>query len=185
MIFTETRLKGAFIIEIEKLEDPRGFFARSWCQHEFQEHGLNPCLAQCDISYNQKRGTLRGMHYQLPPYAEAKLVRCTRGSIYDVIIDLRPESETFCDWLGIELSAQNYRMLYVPERFAHGFITLEDDTEVFYQMSEFYNPGSSRGVRYNDQLFQIDWPIQISAISPKDQYLEDSKLADFALIPLD
>src|SRR5688500_11400400 len=142
MIFTETDLKGAYIIEPEKLEDERGFFARTWCAREFEEHGLNPRLAQCNISYNHKKGTLRGMHFQAKPYEEAKLVRCTIGAIYDVIIDLRPQSPTYTQWTAVELTADNHRMLYVPEGFAHGFQTLMDQTEVFYQMSNLYNPQS-------------------------------------------
>ncbi|HZS44670.1 MAG TPA: dTDP-4-dehydrorhamnose 3,5-epimerase family protein, partial [Blastocatellia bacterium] len=135
MIFTETSLKGAYIIEPELLEDERGFFARVWCQKEFEDHGLNPRLAQCSISFNKRKGTLRGMHYQAKPFEEAKLVRCTRGAIYDVIVDLRPESESRYKWFACELTEQNRRMLYVPEGFAHGFQTLEDNTEVFYQIS--------------------------------------------------
>ncbi|MCK5398353.1 MAG: dTDP-4-dehydrorhamnose 3,5-epimerase family protein, partial [Thermoplasmata archaeon] len=140
MIFTETRLKGAFIIDIEPIEDDRGFFARSWCRNEFEKHGLNPDLVQCNISFNKKKGTLRGMHYQTAPHEESKLVRCTRGSLFDVIIDLREDSGTYKKWFGIELSAENRRMIYMPGGFAHGFQTLEDNTEVFYQMTEFYYP---------------------------------------------
>src|SRR5665648_637609 len=140
MRFTETRLKGAFIIEPERLEDERGFFARTFCQKEFEAHGLNPRIVQCNISYNKHKGTLRGMHYQVVPMAEAKLVSCTRGAIYDVIIDLRPESPTYCQWFAEELNAENRKMIYIPESFAHGFQTLEGETEVFYQMSEFYSP---------------------------------------------
>jgi dTDP-4-dehydrorhamnose 3,5-epimerase len=149
MIFTETRLKGAFIIEPEKLDDERGFFARTYCQKEFKDHGLNPVVAQCNISFNRVKGTLRGLHYQIAPYEEAKLVYCTKGAIYDVIIDLRASSLTFKKWFGVDLTAENRRMLYIPEGFAHGFQTLEDDTEVFYQMSEFYNPEYARGIRWN------------------------------------
>lgn len=153
MLFTPTKLKGAFLIELEKLEDERGFFARSWCRQEFEAHGLNPRLAQCNISFNTKKGTLRGMHYQAKPFEEAKLVRCTSGSIYDVIVDLRSDSPTCFQWIGVELAAPclkltaPYRMLYVPEGFAHGFLTLEDNTEIFYQMSEFYAPEVARGIR--------------------------------------
>ncbi len=158
MIFTETKLKGAFIIEPERIEDERGFFARTFCQKELEAHGLNPQLVQCNISSNNKRGTLRGMHYQVAPYEEAKLVSCIRGAIYDVIIDLRSNSPTHCQWFAVELSAENYKMLYVPEGFPHGFQTLEDNTEVFYQMSEFYHPECSRGVRWDDPTFGIKWP---------------------------
>lgn len=168
MIFTETELKGAFIIEIDPHEDERGFFARSWCENEFKEHGLNPRLAQCNISFNKKRGTLRGMHYQAEPYPEAKLVRCTMGAIYDVIIDLRKDSPTFKRWAAVELTAQNRRALYVPEGFAHGFQTLEDNTEVFYQMSEFYHPECARGVRWDDPAFGVEWRLPVSGSSLRD-----------------
>lgn len=172
MIFIETRLKGAYIIELEKVEDERGFFARSWCQKEFETHGLNPNLVQCNISYNKIKGTLRGMHYQVAPYKEAKLVRCTRGAIYDVIIDLRPNSKTFKQWIAEELNAKSHEMLYIPEGFAHGFQTLEDDTEVFYQMSEFYYQEYARGVRWNDPAFSIGWPIKPSIINQKDRFYD-------------
>jgi dTDP-4-dehydrorhamnose 3,5-epimerase len=172
MIFTETKLKGAYIIELEKLEDERGFFARTFCQDEFRKHGLNPCIAQCNISYNKKKGTLRGMHYQAKPYEEAKLVSCIQGSIYDVIIDLREDSETYCQWFAVELSTLNSQ-LYVPEGFAHGFQTLEDGTTVFYQMSEFYHPESSRGVRWDDPKFKIYWPLLNPIISVKDRIIND------------
>jgi dTDP-4-dehydrorhamnose 3,5-epimerase len=173
MIFKETRLKGAYIIELEPLADERGFFAHSFCRKEFEEKGLNPNVAQSSISYNKKRGTLRGMHYQTAPYEEAKLVRCTKGAIYDVIIDLRPGSPTYCQWFAVELSAENYKMLYVPEGFAHGFQTIEDDTVVNYQLSEFYHPDSARGVRWNDPAFGIKWPIEPTVISEKDQNTPD------------
>lgn len=169
MIFTEAKLRGAFIIEPERLEDERGFFARSFCQREFEDHGLNPKVAQCNISFNQKRGTLRGMHYQAPPYQEEKLVRCTKGAIYDVIIDLRPDSPTFKRWVAADLTAENRRMIYVPVGFAHGFQTLEDETEVFYQMSEFYHPECARGVRCDDPAFGINWPVEESIISFSDK----------------
>lgn len=168
MKFIETKLKGACIIEPERLEDERGFFARSFCQNEFEAHGLNPRVVQCNISYNKREGTLRGMHYQVAPMAEAKLVRCTRGAIYDVIIDLRPESPTYCQWVPVELTADNRCMLYIPEGFAHGFQTLEDDTEVFYQMSEFYTPDCVRGVRWDDPAFGIEWHLSNRIISKKD-----------------
>jgi dTDP-4-dehydrorhamnose 3,5-epimerase len=168
--FTETQLKGAYIIEPELIRDERGFFARSWCQKEFTERGLNPNLVQCNISFNLKKGTLRGMHYQAKPYEEAKLVRCTMGAIYDVIIDLRPESPTFKQWVAVELTAENRKMLYIPEGMAHGFQTLVDNTEVFYQMSEFYHPESATGVRWDDPIFRIIW-LETSSmiISEKDK----------------
>jgi len=177
MIFKETSLKGAYIIEIEPLEDERGFFARSFCQKEFEEHGLNPRIAQCNISYNKKKGTLRGMHYQITPYQEAKLVCCTKGAIYDVIIDLRKDSPTLKQWIAVELTAENHRMLYVPEGFAHGFQTLKDDTVVFYQMSEFYHPECAQGVRWDDSTFGIEWPLPNPILSDKDRgYLDFGKV---------
>lgn len=169
MIFTETKLKGAFIIDIEAIEDERGFFARSWCREEFAAHGLNPQLAQCNISFNQKKGTLRGMHYQKPPHEEAKLVRCTMGAVFDVIIDLRPDSSTHKQWVGEELTAQNRRILYIPEGFAHGFLTLKDDTEVFYQMSTEYVSESASGICWDDPAFNIFWPEKPQIISQRDQ----------------
>ena len=171
MIFTETKLKGAFVIDLEPIQDDRGLFARTWCKKEFVAHGLNPDLVQCNISFNKKRGTLRGMHYQAAPYEEAKLVRCTMGAIYDVIIDLRKESETFMRWLSCELTAKNRKMLYVPKGFAHGFQTLEDNTEVFYQMSELYHPDYAQGIRWNDPTIGIKWPSQNLIISHKDNNL--------------
>jgi dTDP-4-dehydrorhamnose 3,5-epimerase len=168
MQFVKTHLPGAYEILLEPHCDERGFFARSWCQREFAERGLNPRLVQCNISFNAHKGTLRGMHYQAAPHAEAKLVRCTRGSIYDVIIDLRADSPTYKKWVAITLTAHNRRMLYIPEGCAHGFITLEDDTEVFYQMSEFYEPQSARGVRWNDPAFGIPWPVEVEVISERD-----------------
>ena len=168
MNFGETKLRGAYIVELETLEDERGFFARSYCREEFEEHGLVPGVVQANLSFNGQMGTIRGMHYQIAPHEEAKLVRCTRGSLYDVIIDLKPHSSTYMQWFGIELTAANYRMLYVPENFAHGFQTLEDNTEVTYQVSESYHPTAERGVRYNDPAFGIRWPIPASVISEKD-----------------
>lgn len=169
MRFAEARLAGALVIDIEPREDERGFFARSWCEEEFRAQGLNPRLVQCNISHNKKRGTVRGMHYQVKPYEEAKLVRCTRGAIFDVIVDLRPTSPTFREWIGVELTADNHRMLYVPEGSAHGFQTLVDSTEVLYQMSEFYHPECARGVLWNDPVFGIEWPIRDGVtISPRD-----------------
>ena len=168
MVFKETKLKGAYVVELEPKEDERGFFARSWCQREFQTHGLNSCLVQCNISFNRKKGTLRGMHFQSAPHREAKLVRCTMGTVYDVIIDLRPQSPTYKQWTAIELNAANRKMLYIPEGFAHGFQTLEDNTEVFYQMSEFYHPELSLGIRWNDPMFEIRWPLPNPIMSNKD-----------------
>ncbi len=180
MIFTGLQLQGAFTIDPEALEDERGFFARTWCHREFEAHGLNPRLVQCSISFNKKRGTLRGMHYQVKPYQEAKLVRCCRGAIYDVIIDLRPDSLTFKRWQAFELTADSRRMLYVPEGFAHGFQTLEDKTEVFYQMSEFYAPECARGLRWNDPAFGIRWPSGDLIISERDRSYPDFTLSDYA-----
>jgi dTDP-4-dehydrorhamnose 3,5-epimerase len=168
MIFTETKLKGAYLIDVDKHEDERGFFARAWCVDEFEKHGLNQRLVQCNISFNKKRGTLRGMHYQTVPYEEAKLVRCTMGALYDVIIDLRSDSPTFKEWFSVELTAQNHRALYVPEGLAHGFQTLVDHTEMFYQMSEFFHPECARGVRWDDPTFGIVWPFPNPIISNKD-----------------
>ncbi len=168
MIFTETELKGAFLIDVEKMEDHRGFFARTWCRNEFEERGLNAHVAQANVSYNRKMGTLRGMHYQEAPFEESKLVRCTRGAAYDVIIDLRPDSPTCRKWFGVELTPDNYRMIYVPEGFAHGFQTLEDNTEIVYQVTQLYVPGAERGVRWNDPAFNIRWPREVQVISSKD-----------------
>jgi dTDP-4-dehydrorhamnose 3,5-epimerase len=168
MIFHETKLKGAYIIDPEKREDERGFFARSWCQREFEQHGLVSEAVQANISFNRKKGTLRGMHYQAAPHEETKLVRCTRGAIYDVIIDVREDSPTYRDWIGVELTAGNYRMLYVPKGFAHGFQTLADDAEVVYQVTQFYTPGAERGIRWDDPAIRIDWPLAVQSISDKD-----------------
>jgi dTDP-4-dehydrorhamnose 3,5-epimerase len=173
MIFTETKLNGAYVIEIKKLEDVRGFFSRVWCKNELEAYGLISDIAQINTSYSKKRGTLRGMHYQVEPNKENKIIRCTKGAIYDVIIDLRPKSPTYKKWLGIELTAENYKMLYVPEDFAHGFQTLEDDTEVVYQVSQFYSPQSEQGVRYNDSAFGIRWPIDVRVITDKDKNWAD------------
>jgi dTDP-4-dehydrorhamnose 3,5-epimerase len=172
MKFSETKLKGVFEIDLEPMSDERGFFARSWCRTEFETHGLNPNLAQCNISFNARKGTLRGMHYQEAPYGECKLVRCTRGALYDVAVDLRPESPTFRNWISTILSAGNRRALFIPEGCAHGFQTLEDDTEVFYQMSEFYKPGLGRGVRWDDPAFRIQWPLEVQVVSGRDQGYE-------------
>jgi len=173
MIFEPAKLSGAYLIQMERLSDERGFFARAWCQREFEEHGLNPRLVQCNVSYNKKQGTLRGMHYQVAPYKEAKLVRCTSGAIYDVIIDLRPASPTFLQHIGVTLTADERTMLYVPEGFAHGFLTLVDNSEIFYQMSEFYAPEAAQGVRWNDPCFAIDWPMPVQVISQRDATYAD------------
>ncbi len=173
MIFTETRLRGAFIIDPERLEDERGFFARTWCQREFETHGLGTQWVQCNISFNHTKGILRGMHYQQAPYEESKLVRCTMGATYDVIIDLRPDSPTFKQHVAVSLSAQNRRMLYVPVGFAQGFLTLEDNTEVLYYMSEFYAPDYAAGVRWNDPVFGIQWPSDVMVISERDRHHPD------------
>lgn len=168
MKFHDADLTGACIIELEKLEDERGFFARIWCQKEFEDHGLVARVVQANTSFNIRAGTLRGMHYQLAPVQETKLIRCTRGALYDVIIDLRPGSTTYKRWTAVELTASNYRMLYVPADFAHGFITLEDNTEAIYLVSEFYTPGAEGGLRWNDPEFGIEWPRPVEVISEKD-----------------
>ncbi len=168
MKFIETGLAGACVIEIERQEDERGFFARTFCGNEFAAHGLHPAFVQCNVSFNARKGTLRGMHFQQKPHEEAKLVRCIRGAIYDVIVDIRPGSPTFKRWAAFELTAENRKMLYVPEGFAHGFQTLEDDTEVFYQMSETYHPGLAHGVRWNDPAFAIRWPVADPIVSRRD-----------------
>jgi dTDP-4-dehydrorhamnose 3,5-epimerase len=173
VIFTPLSLEGAHLVDIEKREDERGFFARSWCEREFAAQGLNPRLVQCDLSFSARRGTLRGMHYQVQPWEEAKLVRCTAGSIYDVIVDIRPNSRTRGQHFGIVLTPSSYRMLYVPEGFAHGFLTLGDNTEVFYQMSEFYAPEYARGFRWDDPTFGIDWPAEVLVISNNDRNYPD------------
>ncbi len=173
MNFTETKLKGAFIIDLKQIEDHRGFFALSWSRRDFEEHGLNPEVVQCNLSFNRRSGTVRGMHWQEQPHAQAKLVRCTRGALHDAIIDLRPGSPTFRQWVGVELSAANRRMLFVPTGFAHGFQTLEDDTEISYQMSAYYHPASERGVRWNDPAFGLTWPREVTVISPRDRDCPD------------
>jgi dTDP-4-dehydrorhamnose 3,5-epimerase len=169
MIFTETPLKGAFVIEPEPVHDERGMFARVWCLKEFEAHGLGATWVQSSLSLNIRRGTLRGMHYQVAPHEEVKLVRCTAGAVYDVIVDLRPESATYCCSFGVTLSAENRRTLYIPRRFAHGFLTLMDNSEVFYQMSEFHSPASARGFRWDDPGFNIKWPEPVSIMSEKDR----------------
>ena len=168
MKFIETRLMGAYVIEPQLLEDERGYFARVYCENEFLAQGLQPQVRQCNISRNREKGTLRGFHYQCQPHAESKLIRCVRGAIYDVIIDLRRNSPTYAGWFAIELSEENRKQLYVPEDFAHGFLTLADETEVFYQMSAFYEPQASRGIRFNDPAFNVVWPYPIHMISDKD-----------------
>jgi dTDP-4-dehydrorhamnose 3,5-epimerase len=169
MIFTETKLKGAFIIDVERREDSRGFFSRAFCQHEFAAHGLKPVIAQANVAFNRKAGTLRGMHFQFPPVAETKLVRCTRGAILDIIVDLRPESSTYLQHIAVELNEDNSRALYVPERFAHGYQALRDKTETSYQVGEFYTPGSEGGLVYSDPRLGLEWPLPVSVISDKDQ----------------
>ena len=176
MIFTETKLKGAFIIDIKRLEDERGFFARSWCQNEFEAAGLVPRIVQSNISLNIKKGTVRGMHFQTSPFEETKVVRCTKGVIVDIIVDLRPESPTHKQWISVELTENNHRMLYVPHRFGHGFQTLTETAEVFYQVSQFYSPEHASGVRYNDPAFNIQWPLEPTTISPNDRNWPDYKL---------
>jgi dTDP-4-dehydrorhamnose 3,5-epimerase len=169
VIFGPTPIGGAFAIEIERVEDERGFFARTFCQEEFRSHGLDPCVAQCGVSFSERRGTLRGMHLQAEPHAEAKLVRCTRGAIYDVILDLRDESSTHGNWWALELRPSDGRQLYVPEGVAHGFQTLEPDTEVSYQMSHPYVPDAAIGVRWDDPAFGIEWPLEVAAMSAADR----------------
>ncbi len=169
MIFTETPLKGAYVIELKKMGDDRGFFARFFCKNEFADHGLNNEIVQINNSLSADKGTLRGMHYQLVPKAEDKVVRCINGSLYDVIIDIREDSDTFKQWFGIELSAENRKMLFVPKGFAHGFLTLKENTEAFYLVTEFYGPEYERGIRWNDPEFNIQWPIEPCIISEKDQ----------------
>lgn len=174
MLFNETEIPGTFIVDLEPREDERGFFARAWCRREFEEQGLSGRLVQCNISFNHRSGTLRGLHYQAPPSEEAKLVRCTRGAVFDVIVDLRQDSPTFKSWAGIELTAENRRALYVPEGFAHGYQTLVDATETLYQVSEFYSPEAERGVRWDDPAFGIVWPIAgTRIISEKDRSWPD------------
>ena len=169
MIFVETELHGAYIIELERREDHRGFFARAFCQKEFADHGLKPIIAQANIASNRKKGTLRGMHFQFPPVAETKLVRCTRGAIVDMIVDLRPESPTYLRHIAVELSADNQRALYVPERFAHGYQVLRDNTDTSYQVGEFYTPNAESGLRHDDPRLGLKWPLPVSVISSKDQ----------------
>jgi dTDP-4-dehydrorhamnose 3,5-epimerase len=169
VIFTETKLKGAFVIDLERREDQRGFFARAFCQNEFRAHGLKPVIAQANIASTRKKGTMRGLHFQYPPAAETKLVRCTRGAILDVIVDLRPESATYLQHISVELNEDNQRALYVPERFAHSYLTLRDDTDTSYHVGEFYTPEAEGGLLYNDPRLGLKWPMPITTISEKDQ----------------
>ena len=169
MIFRETKLPGTFEISLEPRSDERGFFARCWCQEEFESHNLSSAIVQCSISFNSRKGTLRGIHYQASPHAEAKVVRCTTGAIYDVVVDLREDSPTYKDWIAVVLTAEKRNMVYVPEGCGHAFLTLNDETEVLYQMSEFYRPEAARGVRWNDPAFQIVWPAPVEVISERDQ----------------
>ena len=169
MIFTETKLKGAFIIDLERRADSRGFFARGFCQKEFEAHGLRPTIAQANVAHNIRKGTLRGLHFQFPPAAETKLIRCTRGAILDVIVDLRPEGSTYLQHIEVELNEDNQRALYVPERFAHGYQTLRDNTDTSYQTGEFYTPSAESGLRYNDPKLSLNWPLPVSVISDRDQ----------------
>lgn len=173
MIFTETKLRGTYVVELEKRGDNRGFFARAWCQKEFQARGLPTKLAQCNVSWNERKGTLRGMHRQIAPHEECKLIRCTRGSIYAVMLDLRSDSLTFRQWLATELTEWNHKSLWVPGGFAVGYQTLEDNTEILYLISEFYAPQSENGIRYDDAAFAIEWPLKVTAISDKDKSWPD------------
>ena len=169
MIFTETELAGAFIVDLERHKDNRGFFARVFCQNEFVTHGLKPLVAQANIGSNQRRGTVRGMHFQFPPAAETKYVRCVRGAVLDIIVDLRPESPTYLRHVAVELSATNQRGIYIPERFAHGYQTLEDDTDTLYMVGEFYTPGVEGGLRHDDPALGLSWPLPVEVISEKDR----------------
>jgi dTDP-4-dehydrorhamnose 3,5-epimerase len=169
VIFTETKLRGAFVVDLERREDSRGFFARAFCQHEFQTHGLKPLIAQANVAHNRKKGTIRGMHFQYPPAAETKLVRCTRGAILDIIVDMRPESDTYLQHVAVELDEDNQRALYVPERFAHGYQALRDDTDTSYQVGEFYTPSAEGGLMYNEPRLKLDWPLPVTVVSDKDK----------------
>lgn len=179
MKFSPGSLAGAFVIEAERHHDERGYFARIWCEREFREHGLDPIAVQSSVSYNRAKGTLRGMHFQRPPSAETKLVRCVRGAMYDVIVDVRPGSKTFLQWMGVELTAENGRMLYVPKGFAHGFQTLIDGTEVVYQMSAFYAPETAGGFRWDDPRVGIVWPSDERIISDRDRGYPELDLSRF------
>jgi dTDP-4-dehydrorhamnose 3,5-epimerase len=169
MEFIETSLSGAYLVRLKKIQDERGYFARGWCREEFLQHGLNPQMVQLNVGFSHQRGTVRGLHYQLAPHGEAKYVRCTRGAIYDVIIDLREGSPTARQWFGIELTPENGSMLYAPEGFAHGYQTLQDDTEMYYMTTAMYAPTAARGVRYNDPAFGVRWPLPVSLISEADR----------------
>jgi dTDP-4-dehydrorhamnose 3,5-epimerase len=173
MQFRETKIRGAYLIELDKKADERGFFARSWCQEEFESRGLSSRIVQCNIGFSPKMGTVRGIHYQQAPHADAKVVRCCRGAIYDVIVDVRPESATYGEWNAVELTAESHTMMYIPEGLGHGYQTLRDDTEILYQTSEFYHPESAVGIRYNDPAFEIDWPLPVACISQGDTSLPD------------
>ena len=173
MVITETKLKGAFLIELDYFKDDRGLFAPVWSHRDFAAAGMTASFIESNLSFNEKKGTLRGMHYQLPPNEQVKLVRCTRGRIYDVIIDLRPNSPTFKQWYAVEMSADNYLMLYVPGEFAHGYLSLDDQTEVFYQTSSYYEPAQGRGVRWNDPAFDIYWPTEPLIMLDRDREYED------------
>ncbi|MGA2606305.1 MAG: dTDP-4-dehydrorhamnose 3,5-epimerase [Terriglobia bacterium] len=177
MVFVETKLEGVYIIEVEKREDDRGFFARTFCQHEFEARGLNPRVAQCSTSFNKRKGTLRGLHYQVAPYGEVKVVRCTAGAIYDVAVDLRPDSLTYKQWVAAELTEDNRRALYIPVGCAHGFQTLVDDAEVYYQISEFYHREAAKGVRWDDPAFGVQWPLRKGPIVSE----RDRSYADYSL----
>lgn len=169
MIYRETGLPGALVIDPERIEDERGFFARTWCREEFERRGLKNGIAQCSVSFNRRRGTVRGVHYQAAPHEEVKLVRCTRGAIFDVIVDLRAGSPTYRRWFGVELNDENRLLLYVPEGFAHGFQTLVDNAEVFYQITPEYAPQAARGVRWDDPALGIHWPLEATVISARDR----------------
>ena len=168
MIFTETHLRGAYLVELQEISDDRGFFARAFCANEFEKHGLKPAIAQINLSYNEKKGTMRGLHYQQAPATEAKFMRCINGAIYDVIVDMRPDSETYLQHFGAELSAENRRALYVPEMFAHGYLALTDGAQAYYSASEFYTPGVEQGLRYDDPVLGIQWPQPVTIVSEKD-----------------
>jgi len=173
MLFTETTLPGAFVIDIAPIEDERGFFARTWAPEEFERRGLDPAVVQCNASWNRKRGTLRGMHFQTEPFGEVKIVRCTHGALLDVIVDLRRSSPTYCQWTSVELAAANHRALYIPQGFAHGYITLTDDVEAYYHVSAPFSPAHAAGVRWNDPAFNITWPFVPAVISEKDRTWPD------------
>jgi dTDP-4-dehydrorhamnose 3,5-epimerase len=173
--FLETKLAGVFEISVDRMIDERGFFARTWCKHEFAAQGLETGLVQCSISYNARKGTLRGMHYQVPPFEETKLVRCTQGAIYDVVLDLRPDSVSYKQWIAATLTAKDRNMIYIPKGCAHGFLTVQDDTEVFYQMTQVFDSASARGFRWNDPAFNIAWPDKVEVISERDRTYPDYK----------